>query len=134
MSDGNNIITTAAGSGLYGNLGDGGPATSAKLKTTASISGDSSGVVYFVDKDNNRINQISLSGAINSVMTSAVMSSLQGIWVDPAGNRFYYTQSNQIRLAVFSTNPVSIVAGSSGFGYTGFSSSGKSATSPSSWS
>src|SRR3954462_14363120 len=50
----NNIITTVAGNGLGGFIGDGGPATNARLNWPIAVSCDSNGNLYIADGSNNR--------------------------------------------------------------------------------
>ena len=49
------IISTFAGTGVFGNSGDGGAATSAQLKATFGVSVDTSGNVYIADQYNFKI-------------------------------------------------------------------------------
>jgi sugar lactone lactonase YvrE len=53
------IITTFAGNGYGGFMGDGGPAISAELYGPGGITMDLSGNIYFTDFNNNRIRKIS---------------------------------------------------------------------------
>jgi sugar lactone lactonase YvrE len=52
------IITTVAGNGDYGYNGDDIPALSAKLSTLSDVAVDSSGNVYLVDEENQRIREV----------------------------------------------------------------------------
>lgn len=54
----NGVISTIAGTGSIGFLGDGGPATSARLNYPRELFSDGSGNIYFADTDNNRIRKI----------------------------------------------------------------------------
>ena len=56
----NNVITTIAGTGTDGFSGDGGLATRATLNLPWSVALDASGDVFFGDRLNNRIREISL--------------------------------------------------------------------------
>ena len=53
-----NDIYTVAGTGTWGQTGDGGPATSALLGLPQAITTDSSGDLYFADLSNNRIQEV----------------------------------------------------------------------------
>ena len=53
------IITTVAGNGLGGFFGDGGPATSAKLRGPFDVAVDSSGNFYIADRFNTRVRKVS---------------------------------------------------------------------------
>jgi len=64
--DPSGIITTIAGTGSPGFLGDGGPATEALLARPWSIAVDADDNVYVVDYDNSRIRRIDSSGTITT--------------------------------------------------------------------
>ena len=51
-------LTPVAGTGSAGFAGDGGPAASAQLNSPASMTTDSSGVVYVADSNNNRVRRL----------------------------------------------------------------------------
>lgn len=59
------IISTYAGTGVSGFSGDGGPATSAKMKPNG-LCMDTAGNMYFADRYNYRIRKISASGIIST--------------------------------------------------------------------
>jgi hypothetical protein len=48
-------ITTAAGTGVPGNLGDGGPATMARVNQPTGVANDGAGNVYISDTQNNKV-------------------------------------------------------------------------------
>jgi hypothetical protein len=52
------VITTVAGNGTPGYIGDGGPATFAELNTPQGVALDTSGNVYLSDTGNNRIRKL----------------------------------------------------------------------------
>ena len=58
-------ITTVAGSNLSGFDGDGGPATSAKLKQPADVALGPGGVLYIADYGNHRIRMVDASGTVS---------------------------------------------------------------------
>jgi sugar lactone lactonase YvrE len=64
------IITTIAGDGTAGYLGDGGPGTSARLDSPNGLSVDSLGNVYVADEGNSRIRAIAPSGIITTIAGS----------------------------------------------------------------
>lgn len=70
--DTSGIITTIAGTGMAGNSGDNGPATSAQLNSPIGIFHDNSGDIYIADFYNNRIRMISTSGIITTVAGTGV--------------------------------------------------------------
>jgi len=57
------MSTTIAGNGVAGFSGDGGPSTSAQINSPYGIAVDHSGAVYIADSGNNRIRELSPSGA-----------------------------------------------------------------------
>ena len=63
----NGTITTIAGTGVYGDGGDGGLATSAKLAYPRSMAVSSSGEVFIADSFNNRIRKIFTNGTIATI-------------------------------------------------------------------
>ncbi|MBI6546725.1 MAG: hypothetical protein HY692_08020, partial [Cyanobacteria bacterium NC_groundwater_1444_Ag_S-0.65um_54_12] len=140
------IITTVAGSGTTGPsgggyTGDGGPATSAKLKNPASIASDSGGNLYIADRENHRIRKVNAAtGIITTVAgsgttgplgggytgdggpaTSAKLKYPAGVTVDSAGNLYIADTSNHcIRQVNVATGIIATVAGTGGvWGYSG---------------
>jgi sugar lactone lactonase YvrE len=72
------VITTIAGPGVYGTLGDGGPATSAFLRGPGGIGFDSAGNLYIADSGNNRIRMIAAKTGIISTVAGGGVSGLLG--------------------------------------------------------
>ena len=58
------VITTYAGGGPSGYLGDGGPATGANLNAPCTIALDASGNLFIADSGNHRIREVSVSAGI----------------------------------------------------------------------
>ncbi len=104
-------ITTVAGNGTEGHLGDGGAATSAELYTPTGVAVDASGDVFVADTFSSRIRKV--SGAIittaagngnngfsgnNGPATSASLSRPKGVALDASGDLFIAdTGNNRIR-------------------------------------
>jgi len=66
-------ITTFAGSGdTFGNSGDAGPATSARLKIPFGVAVATDGTVYIADTGNNRIRKVTPAGIILAVAGTGV--------------------------------------------------------------
>jgi uncharacterized protein (TIGR03437 family) len=61
------VITTVAGDGNQGYMGDGGPATSAWLFQPTGIATDFAGNIFFADSGNYRLREVTTAGIINTV-------------------------------------------------------------------
>jgi streptogramin lyase len=104
------IITTVAGNGVQGFSGDGGPATSASLRSPEGVAVDGSGNVFIADTGNQRIRRVdAATGIITTVAgngvqgfsgdggpaTSASLSRPFGVAADSFGNLFTADTENQ---------------------------------------
>ena len=129
------IITTVAGNGTAGFLGDGGQATSAELKGPQGVSVDSAGNLYIADYGNFRIRKVNVAtGIITTVAgngsgvysgdggaaTSAGLVAPGEVYVDSVGN-LYITDYNGCRIRKVSagTGIMTTVAGTGTVGYSG---------------
>ncbi|HEY3439738.1 MAG TPA: IPT/TIG domain-containing protein [Paludibaculum sp.] len=126
-TDGN--ITTIAGTGVAGVLGDGGPATAAKLNHPIGLALDSAGSLYVADQMNNRIRKINSAGIITTVAgaglpgysgngglaTSAQLRYPSGVAVDASGNIFIADTSNSRIRVVLENKTIHNVAGTGRF-------------------
>src|SRR5271157_3016900 len=65
------VLTVAAGNGVFGFSGDGGPATSASLNGPAGVAVDSAGDLYIADFGNSRIRKVSC-GTISTVAGNGI--------------------------------------------------------------
>lgn len=131
------VITTAAGSGIPGYSGDGGPAISADLRNPAGVATEATGAIYIADNGNQRIRKVDASGMIDTVAgngtagysgdggpaTSASLAlnramDTGGITVDAVGNlSIADTANSRIRLigsAIPSVTLTETVADSAG--------------------
>ena len=61
------IISTIAGTGVYGFSGDGGPATDAQVQYPAGVAVDAAGNVYISDQNSHRIRMINTAGIITTI-------------------------------------------------------------------
>ncbi|HKO03974.1 MAG TPA: hypothetical protein VJW51_04460, partial [Candidatus Acidoferrales bacterium] len=142
------IITTYAGNGTQGFMGDGSAATSAELSDPNGLAFDATtGSLYIADLGNQRVRVVDSALNINTVAgggtgtcpgatdslgdgclaTSAVLSNFSGIGVDGMGNLFIADRfNNRIREVDHTSTLISTVGGN---GTAGFSGDGGLATS-----
>ena len=129
------IITTVAGNGTAGALGDGGLATSAELHNPSGIAVDSSDSIYIADFSEAVVRKVTASNGIISTVagngtagysgdggpaTSAEIQFPGGIAVDPAGNIYIADSSNnRIRVVNVGSGTISTLAGNGTAGYAG---------------
>ena len=130
------IITTIAGNGSKGFSGDGGPATSARLKYPFSLYVDARGNIFIADTYNYRIRKVDgATGIITTVVgdghkrfkgdggpaTDASVDMVYDVAVDNVGNLFVVDTGNQIVRKVHATTGIiDTVAGQANIsGYSG---------------
>ena len=127
----NGIITTVAGNGSQSELGDGGPATSARLSNPSGVAVDAVGNLYIADSENHRLRKVARDGIITTVAgngtwnysgdggpaTSAQLRGPEGIAVDAAGN-LYISEFFRIR-KVATNGIITTVAGDGSQGESG---------------
>jgi uncharacterized protein (TIGR03437 family) len=85
------LISTAAGTGIAGFAGDGGPATAAQLAFPAGLALDRQGNLYIADSQNQRVRKILSGGQISTVLGGTGTYSLLtpiAVTVDLAGDIF----------------------------------------------
>jgi uncharacterized protein (TIGR03437 family) len=126
-------ISTYAGNGTYGELGDGGPATSAQLNNPTGLAVDAAGNLYICDTNGGSIRKVSPDGTITTVAgiglngfsgdggpaINAMLNRPRGVAVDSAG-LIYIADTFNNRIRVISTNgTISTIAGNSYVGYAG---------------
>jgi sugar lactone lactonase YvrE len=131
----NGILTTVAGSGIYGFGGDGGSAINAQFRNPTALSISNDGSIFVSDSNNHRIRKIATNGVISTIAGtgefgfsgdngSAVLAQLnvpQGISVDRAGNLYIADTQNHRLRKVDTSGRITTFAG---IGTAGFSGDG----------
>lgn len=134
------IITTVAGGGARGHLGDGGPATAAYLDGPSGVAVDAAGNIYIADHYGQRVRKVDRSGTITTIagtgfpgfsgdLSDARDASLNyptDVAVDARGD-VYISDTNNSRIRVINTS--GIISTVAGLGAAGFSGDGTIATS-----
>jgi len=135
----NTVITTAAGTGVPGDSGDGGPAAAAMLNGARDVEIGSDGRVYIADYGNHRIRRIALDGTITTIAgtgtaghsgdggpaTQARLFNPRDVTVAPDGTLYIADQNNH---RVRRVSPEGIIMTVAGTGVAGFSGDGGPAT------
>jgi trimeric autotransporter adhesin len=123
------LITTAAGTGMWGFSGDGGPATAAQLSPTG-VAVDAAGNLYIADTNNSRVRKVNPDGMITTAAgfrygggegptTAAQLVYPAGVAVDVAGNLYIADTFNSRVLKVSSEGLMTTAAGAGPPGYGG---------------
>ena len=136
-------ISTVAGTGTFGLLGDGGAATAARLRSPWGVALDSSGNLYIADASNYRVRKVDTSGNISTVAgtgssgssgdggaaTAATLNFPTGVALDGSGNLYIADSFNhRIRRVDATTGNISTVAGTGSFGDSGDGGAATAAT------
>ena len=127
-------ISTVAGNGTAGFVGDGGAATDAEFRSPWGVAVDSTGAnLYIADRLNNRIRKVS-GGNISTLAgngtggysgdggaaASAKLFTPHGVAVDAAGNVYIAdTQNNRLRKVAASDGIITTLAGSGAAAFGG---------------
>ncbi len=122
-------ITTIAGNGTAGYLGDTAAATAAELNSPSGLAFDASGNLYIADTKNNVIRKIT-NGTITTVAgnngqpagnagdngpaTSAVLNGPTGLAFDSAGNMYIADNGNNVIRRVDTAGNITTFVGASG--------------------
>lgn len=127
------IITTYAGMGTAGSLGDNGPATLARLGSPLGIAADENGNIFVCDGLSNKVRKITPSGIITTfagngvrgfsgdglAATLAQLNQPTGIYACRNGDIFITDlQNNRVR-KVNNAGNISTIAGSDSYGFSG---------------
>jgi len=128
------IITTYAGNGAPGYMGDNSPATNAELgNPVGGVAIDASGNLYIADVNNYCVRKVSAAGVITTFAggspatatgdggpaTAAYIKTPHAVAVDAAGNVYIADQNNLIRKVTVSTGIITTVAGNGASAATG---------------
>ena len=126
--DTNGIITTFAGTGIFGNTGDGGPATSATFEEPIGLALDGAGNLYIADRGACVVRKVDVTGTITTVAgngttgfsgdngpaTKAAFDDLRSVTVDAAGNLYLSDFGNNRLRQVDQAGIVRTIAGGLG--------------------
>jgi len=133
------VLATNAGTGIVGNSGDTGQATSATLSDPHAVAFDANGNLYLADAQNHVIREVSKAGIITTVAgiegqegyggdngpaTSAYLDTPTGVAIDTNGNIFIADSHNH-RVREVTSGTITTIAGT---GVAGFSGDGAAAT------
>ncbi|HVO97925.1 MAG TPA: hypothetical protein VMT15_07650 [Bryobacteraceae bacterium] len=135
------VITTYAGTGSAGYLGDGGPANKALLNFPAGIAVDGAGNLYVADSSNNRVRMVNTAGIISTVAgngnvvysgdgvqaTTTAVDRPEGVTVDSQGN-LYISETSDSRVRRVAPNGIISTLAGQTKKTTGFSGDGGPAT------
>ncbi|MGZ8237201.1 MAG: PKD domain-containing protein, partial [Methylobacter sp.] len=126
------IITTVAGTGQFGDAGDGGPATQAQLEQPYGVAVGPDGSLYFSDRFSDRIRRVGADGIITSVAgggdneggdggpaTEARLSFPEGIAIGQDGSLYIADTDNHRIRRVGADGIITTVAGTGQQGYAG---------------
>ena len=129
------IITTVAGNGSQGYSGDGGPATSAQLKTPLGVTVDKFSNIYIADANNHCIRKVDGgTGIITTIAGNgtlgfsgdgglaslALVNHPSKVILDSIGNLYFTDEANnRVRKIMAGTNIIQTIAGTGTFGYSG---------------
>lgn len=126
-------ITTEAGTGTAGFLGDNGPATEAELWSPFGIAVDPAGNVYIADRNNQRIRETDTSGNIYTLVGTGQsglgaeglpgpqmpLNNPSGVCLDRTGTIYVVDLGNNRVLQSLPGSGVTTVAGNGSPGYAG---------------
>jgi uncharacterized protein (TIGR03437 family) len=120
-------ITTAAGTGVKGSLGDGGLAANAQLMTPRNVAVDAAGNLYISEFEGHRIRKVTADGKIatiagvgiagfrgdGSLAVNAQIAYPCGLTVDRSGNLYFADSQNQRIREILPGGLISTVLGGS---------------------
>jgi len=127
------VISTIAGTGVEGFLGDNGPATSARLNSPSGVSVDGDGILYIADRGNHRVRRVTAAGTISTIAgngtagfsgdstaaTGVQLNSPSGVFVDGDGNVYIADRDNHRIRKVSPSGAIETIAGNGTPGFFG---------------
>ena len=139
--DAGGVINTVAGTGQWGHSGDGGPATSAQLRSPHGVAVDGLGNLYIADTYSSCVRRVDTAGVITTVAgtgewgysgdggpaTNAQLQRPRGVAVDGLGNLYIADSDNHCVRRVDTAGVITTVAGTGARGYSGDSGPATSA-------
>jgi len=124
-------ITTVAGDGVAGFLGDGGPAAEARLDTPYGVAVGGDGSIYIADFGNARVRKVGRDGVIETVAgggnqfphnrqaLSVRLAGPRNVAADGAGNLYISDFTGHRVFRVSSSGEIVVLAGNGAAGYDG---------------
>jgi len=134
VAAGTRIMSTVAGTGAAGNMGDGGSALAARLNTPSGVAVSASGDIYIADVLNNKVRKVDGSTGVittfagtgmsgnsgdNGPAASATFSFPSSVSLDMSGNVYITDRGNHNLRMVEPSGIVRHIAGQSVNGYSG---------------
>ncbi len=135
IAAGSGVMSTFAGTGVEGFLGDGGAATAARLRYPSGLAVDAAGNLYITDEGNYRIRKVTIAtGIISTVAGDGVLGSSgdggpavaarfnrpTAVAVAASGNLYVADAFNhRVRKITAATGLITTVAGTGTPGYNG---------------
>lgn len=130
--DGSGIISTIVGTGVYGDDGDGGPATAARINAPTDCHIDVAGNMYIPENSSENIRMVDASGIIYTIAgkdtagfsgdggpaTNAHFDNPFRVITDAVGN-IYVSDASNHRIRKITSGIVTTIAGGLGVGYSG---------------
>ena len=126
-------VTTYAGTGQFGDAGDGGPAAEAQLGFIGGVASDRDGNVYVVDRSNHRVRRIDSAGVITTyagtgergfsgdggAAAQAQLAFPCGVAADGSGSVYVADASNHRVRRIDSAGVIATYAGTGRRGFSG---------------
>jgi hypothetical protein len=134
ISGATDIVSIVAGTGICGNSGNGGPATSAQLNDASGVAVDARGNLYISDSTDNQIRRVSAATGIitafagtgtpgysgdNGQAAAAEIDYPWGVTVASNGDVIFSDETNAVIRSVAPNGVITTIAGNHTYGYSG---------------